>query len=181
MATLNPYIAPGRCQCGCGEFARIAKRNYPKLGTRKGEPLRFAVGHRSVRISYDVDPKTGCWIWARGMTTTGYGQVTWQNRPAQKAHRVVYTIVRGPVPAGMDLDHICRNRPCVNPDHLRVVTRAVNIRAGRVAKLTMDDVRNIRELAANGVPLAVLSLQFHVAANTIHSVVHRRTWKDIDA
>lgn len=47
------------------------------------------------------------------------------------AHRVAYELTRGPIPAGMEIDHLCRVRSCVNPDHLEAVTRGENLRRGR--------------------------------------------------
>lgn len=76
-----------------------------------------------------VDATAGpdaCWPWAAGLTTHGYGQFTVDSRP-RLAHRVAYELTHGSVPAGMDLDHLCRNRRCVNPAHLDPVTRYVNI------------------------------------------------------
>lgn len=63
-----------------------------------------------------------CWIWAGRRGGKGYGQV---NRH-DYAHRVMWEEFRGPIPAGMELDHICRQRGCVNPWHLRVVTAREN-------------------------------------------------------
>ena len=79
-----------------------------------------------------------CWIWTRGRFPNGYGQA-WKHaqrtkptgrygRPIQ-AHRLVYEMYCGPVPGGMHLDHICRQRGCVNPAHLRVVTCRENVHA----------------------------------------------------
>jgi hypothetical protein len=69
-----------------------------------------------------------CWEWT-GAKSNGYG-VAWVDGHLQRPHRVVYEGLVAPVPAGMDLDHLCRNRSCVNPDHLEVVTRRENVRRG---------------------------------------------------
>lgn len=62
----------------------------------------------------------GCWIWT-GALTYGYGVVRWMDR-IYRTHRVIY----GPVPEGLQLDHLCRNRACCNPAHLEAVTHKVN-------------------------------------------------------
>lgn len=65
-----------------------------------------------------------CWLW-QGAISSGYGRVRWDGRD-QAVHRVVYELLVGPIPAGLELDHLCRNRPCCNPRHLEPVTGRVN-------------------------------------------------------
>lgn len=71
----------------------------------------------------------GCWTWGGWHSPEGYGFMRSQGRD-QPAHRVVYEFLREPIPDGLILDHLCRNRGCVNPWHLESVTTAVNIRRG---------------------------------------------------
>lgn len=66
----------------------------------------------------------GCWLWGAA-TTNGYGVVQHEGR-VQRAHRVVYALLRTVVPDHLELDHLCRVRGCVNPDHLEPVTQVVN-------------------------------------------------------
>lgn len=82
------------------------------------------------RIS--VDAETGCWVWDKP-TLSGYGE-SMINGYATLAHRALWIFLRGPIPDGLDLDHLCRNRACVNPDHLEPVTRRVNLRRGFEAR-----------------------------------------------
>lgn len=70
----------------------------------------------------------GCWQW-RGATTWGYG-TAWAEGRTRRAHRLAYELLIGPIPDGLDLDHLCRNRACVNPTHLEPVTRRVNLLRG---------------------------------------------------
>lgn len=72
----------------------------------------------------------GCWEWIGARSDTGYGNVMVSTRPrkAALAHRAVYEWLVGPIPSGLQLDHLCRNRWCVRPDHLEPVTAAENAR-----------------------------------------------------
>jgi hypothetical protein len=70
-----------------------------------------------------------CWLWSGRVDGFGYGHFKNQKR-SLKAHRVAWTLKRGPIPAGMTLDHLCRNPRCVNPMHLEIVTNKENILRG---------------------------------------------------
>jgi HNH endonuclease len=124
----------GECHCGCGELAPIAKKTATKYGHVKGLPIRYINGHyqRSTRLSpvdYVIDEGTGCWTWQRSVTRGGYGHLRESGR-MQYAHRLYYERLRGPIPAGLQLDHLCRNPRCVNPEHLEPVTCQENTLRG---------------------------------------------------
>jgi hypothetical protein len=72
---------------------------------------------------------TGCWIWPGAKTGDGYGNVGWQCGRV-KVHSLVYEHFVGPVPDGLELDHLCRNRDCANFEHLEAVTHQVNCQRG---------------------------------------------------
>lgn len=96
--------------------------------------------HVSYRFSRETSPMdrlldsficapSGCWEWIRGKHYRGYGQITIYNKH-QFAHRAVYELLRGAIPKGKVLDHLCENTSCVNPDHLKVTTQKENVTRG---------------------------------------------------
>ena len=72
---------------------------------------------------------SGCWYWTGGHDRTGYG-ICRQNGKNAYAHRVAYEILIGPIPEGLEIDHLCRQPSCVNPKHMEPVTRRENILRG---------------------------------------------------
>ncbi len=80
-------------------------------------------------VADDRGHRTPCWIWHGAKQPNGYGVVNREGR-THRAHRWIYERFRQPVPSGMDLDHLCRQRDCVNPLHLEPVSRGVNLRRG---------------------------------------------------
>ena len=70
----------------------------------------------------------GCWNWAGSLSRYGYGRI--RGKPERLAHRVVYELLVGPIPEGLQLDHLCRNPRCVRPDHLEPVTHRENLLRG---------------------------------------------------
>jgi hypothetical protein len=71
-----------------------------------------------------------CWLWKGGLTGVGYGQF-WNPPRAVGAHRFIYEMLVGPIPEGLHIDHLCRNRRCVNPAHLEAVEQGINTMRGR--------------------------------------------------
>ncbi len=81
------------------------------------------------------EPNSGCWLWVGTISVHGYGRMKRNGKPVP-AHRLVYELLRGPIPDGLVLDHKCRLKCCVNPDHLEPVTIGENSRRGIKGRLT---------------------------------------------
>lgn len=83
----------------------------------------------SFRAKFAINPATQCWEWFAA-TGKGYGYYSWQ-RNMRLAHRIAYQILVGPIPAGLECDHLCRVKHCVNPEHLELVPHSVNVLRGQ--------------------------------------------------
>lgn len=133
----------GYCHCGCGnETDGVYPKTASDRGQVKGEPKRFLPGHANIVRSrpaeerfwekVDQDGPNGCWIWTGTKNEQGYGRFALFCRPTRqvRAYRYSYELLVGPIPEGLELDHLCRNRGCVNPDHLEPVTHRENTLRG---------------------------------------------------
>ena len=89
------------------------------------------------KITYE--PNSGCWLWTGGLTKEGYGMLSVRTGLNEYAHRYVYNFFVGEVPKGLELDHLCRTRSCVNPSHLDPVTHSLNTKRGNAGKWERPD------------------------------------------
>lgn len=127
---------PNICACGCDQPIP------PRLSHRYNGTPKFLHGHNrtrppSVRFweKVDKDDPGGCWIWRGATGHAGYGVFRGPDRNVG-AHRFAYEDVAGPIPEGLELDHLCRTPLCVNPAHLEPVTHAENMARGSIAAKT---------------------------------------------
>lgn len=91
----------------------------------------YVVGRCDVIVSTMESP---CWLWTKSLTNTGYGMVSHDGKQ-WLVHRLMYTLAVGPIPKGLELDHLCRNPACCNPEHLEAVTHTENCRRGLQGKI----------------------------------------------
>lgn len=76
-----------------------------------------------------TNPTTQCWEWTGALDRTGYGAFKYLGKKIN-SHRFSYRHYKGEIPKGLDVDHRCRIRKCVNPEHLEAVTRKINVARG---------------------------------------------------
>lgn len=170
----------GYCHCGCGRQTKVSPWDEPSHGYVKGKPRRFVKGHhRRKSATYQVTDagyETLCWLWLGAATGSGYGTL-YADGQLVTAHRYFYELAVGPVPVGLHLDHLCRNRACVNPAHLEPVTCAENLRRGVGTRLTHGEVAEIRDLVARGVRQAEVARRFGVGPSHVSRICNRRRWR----
>lgn len=92
---------------------------------------------------YTPEPNTGCWLWHGMVSAEGYGKVFIAGK-TYSAHRVSYEVERGSIPVGLQIDHLCRVRNCINPDHLEAVTASENTRRGLLGVLISPENKALR-------------------------------------
>ncbi len=122
-ACVKPAEKRGWCAM---HYARWRKHGSTEtvLKVRFNGPPEERVWHRITATPF------GCWQWTAACDAQGYGIFTVGGRN-RIAHRYVYELLAGPIPDGLQVDHLCRNRGCVNPDHLEPVTAKVNTNRSR--------------------------------------------------
>lgn len=146
-------------------------------------PAEFAAGpmsrrrtpHQRLNESF-VREASGCWRWIRTRTTAGYGHFYFRGVYYQ-AHRLVYTLFREPVTTPV-MDHLCRNRACVNPDHLEPVTHRENVRRGAGTRLAAASVRQVYSLHAQGLSQRAIGRRMKVDHSTVCRVLKGQRWPE---
>jgi hypothetical protein len=131
-----------------------------------------------------VKKTNGCWIWTgyrKPGYRQGYGEVRMDGR-TQRAHRVAWKLINGPIPLGLFVLHHCDNPSCVNPDHLWLGTQKENMRDSRIKgrwlhKLTEAQVRTIR---ASHESHRTIGHQFGIAHRTVGHIKEGKKWAWLD-
>jgi hypothetical protein len=180
--SIIPKPEEGYCQCGCGDKTRIAKKTRSSIGHVKGRHTPYINGHnRKKGERYRVEDrgyKTACWTWLLGKSQWGYGLECVEGVTVS-AHRASYEREIGKILNGSHLDHLCRNRDCVNPEHLEPVTSAVNIQRGDLTTLKESEVISIRKLAELGNLQKDIAKVFNTTPGNVSAIVNRKSWRNI--
>lgn len=131
----------------------------------------------------EIVEKEKCWPWGGSTDGNGYGQVMVNGKP-YRAHRLMYELVHKgeelpPKSSGLTIDHICRNRSCINPNHLEIVTNRENVLRGN----GLTAINHRKTHCTKGHPLSGANLYLYQKGNTIERScrecrrVCRRAWK----
>jgi hypothetical protein len=186
-------ISAPLCACNCG--GRVTRKSQGRGYNR----YRWQHQHRrpaAERFWEKVEKTETCWLWKGAVYRSGYGQFTLYARKPKKQHgmnasRAAWILTRGKIRRGLEVCHTCDVKRCVNPEHLFLGTRAENAadmvakkrhaygeRQGS-AKLTEDDVQEIRWLAGMGADKSVLAIAYGVVKQNISMIVKRQSWRHI--
>ncbi len=122
----------------------------------------------------------GCWVWLGKVDQNGYGWKQFQGKSVL-AHRWVFQMFNGWLPKHDVLDHKCRNRSCVNPRHLEVVSQTENARRGLNTKLTIEQVKYIKARMPHlkWGERKQLAKRFGVSEALISDIRYGRAWADV--
>lgn len=177
-----PY---GCCHCGCGGKTTISKINRYDRGVFKDKPALYLRGHGATtecltEERYNVEDQgysSPCWIWKGHLDKNGYGRISYRKCSSKLAHIAMYEQSIGLVPEGRELDHLCRVRSCINPNHLEPVSNAVNVQRGINTKLNMEKAISIRELRGKYTYKQIAKM-FGVTDSAINEVMNYHSWRE---
>jgi len=153
---------------------------------------RNLVGHKPDQSKPYYAGLDACWLWSGNLAPDGYGKTKVGNE-CLSAHRLSWIIHNGDIPTGKMVMHLCDNRACVNPAHLKLGTTQENtadsVPKGRrnpaigkqlpQSKLNETSVLAIRDAARRGIPQAQIAQTFGLCQQAIHKVVARKTWNHV--
>lgn len=157
-----------------------------------GEDQFAAKTRTNIAEKLSIGVENQCWAWTGHKDRDGYG-ITWVKPKTIKAHRLIFNLIRGPIPSGMLVCHKCDNPGCVNPEHLFLGSNSENIQdsisKGRWAcgeskcgsKLTDGDVKEIRRLYDSGAqtPKQIAAQFQNVSYRLVWLVCRRKAWRHV--
>ena len=191
-----PY---GYCHCGCGQKTNIAKITNRKCGHEKGKPYTYLLGH-AIRVNtnrkgyylvgYEIKDcgyDTPCWVWRHDI------KAPYPMSNGRRVYRILYEQKYGSLPKGTQSHHKCRNKRCVNPDHIqplspqkhgeihggdaRGVVRMGNDVIGK--KLTLTQAQEIRKLyASREYTHRKLANMYGIVHSCVLQILHNQIWKE---
>lgn len=177
----------GFCRCGCGQKTKICPTPDKRRGYAKGDSRDYIFGHANkLPYSFVLEERgysSPCWIWNRHINRTGYGMMANQFHDriikSRYAHRHFYTLIFGPIPDGLQLDHLCRVRCCVNPNHLEPVTAKENtLRSPIKFKITDQIRKEMMELRKSGMKMRDVATQFKISRSSVIRIYHEERERD---
>jgi hypothetical protein len=146
----------------------------------KGAPAARPLAERfwpKTEPATDLSPNgmAGCIVWT-GALTDGYGLIYVGPGRYARAHRAAWELSDRDLTEGLELDHLCRRRACVNVDHLELVTCAENLRRGARTKLTTARVAEIRYLFDAGWNRQAIADAYGISHSYVHNLGRGRRW-----
>jgi hypothetical protein len=148
----------------CGREAKVfdlCQTHYMRLwatgNIKENKPIiRRIIGDDITRFWSKVDKNgplwngTNCWVWVGACSDDGYGRFMLDGKTVL-SHRFAYELVKSKIPGRLQLDHLCRNHACVNPDHLEIVTNKINILRGN----SPNAINSRKTMCKRGHPFSV--------------------------
>ena len=131
----NDRYAKGLCRKHYARFHRYGTTEKHRLS-----PLDRFYKYSIEDISTPKTKGNHCWVWTSTITPQGYGRFS-VNGKQTLAHRFSYETFVGVIPIGKELDHLCRNQACVNPDHLEAVTHSINLKRGDIEAMSHQKIK----------------------------------------
>jgi transposase len=149
-------------------------------------PHHYGQTTRRCPVDYVVEDrgyKTPCWTWQLKITKFGYGAIKF-NRKMLHAHRFYYEQYRGPIQKTIDgcraeVDHLCRNRDCVNPEHMEIVAQPENVRRGLVAHVDRTKLESMQRRYINGESQRQIARDFGVQQSCISRILKAQRWRGL--
>ena len=163
-------IPAEECECGCRRRAKAGRRFAAGHSPAKSQNVKEEAFWRNMVIRPD-----GCWVWQAYLNDWGYGTVADVRPAAQKtmrAHGLAYELIFGKIPKELEFDHTCKNRACINPWHLEPVTHFENMRRSSNAKITNEQVAEIK--AAPRSDVGRLPEKYGISKHLVATIRYRK-------
>lgn len=158
------------CKCGCNTALKKKKSIWAKNHHGRKSPVDFVVEDHSY--------KSCCWIWKLKLEWTGYGRIK-RNGKSHTVHVYYWEAINGKKPQGMELDHLCRVRACMRPDHLELVTHKENDRRGASARLKEENISEIFSLYNSGITMKNIARMFSISRGHVSDIIRETKWNNV--